>query len=596
MANIVNRVLTIVLLGTTLSACIDAAPSTEARAKLTHVEMLAAESADPGPVQNAFFLQADGAADALHVFSGRLDIPETAMRTVPAVIEPAMIAGKKTQLFPGVSTRFLSHDGHLIPVERGIISSPDNDSFWQMQISPGRVWSEASDHGMSRASFPFMLTSNIENESYNGVATFLYDDHGVSKLRYQVTQQLTPYFVQTWFVASGHVSANYSPAGIAAKDAIVNEFVDEQEARAPWQPWDRFSAEVGEESASEFNSSIEPEDIIVSGLITPDEVFVNFSPTPYGPYPYPHAMRHGIWSVTKSAAGMVAALRMAQKYGDEIFDYRIRDLLEVNADHSGWDEVTIGHALSMATGVGAGSENVSPNNITDGYIFADQDAYDAWYLAPTLEEKLWHVFQQSNHPWGPGEHVRYRDRDIFLLAAALSSLLRQKEGPEANLWTMLVTEVYRPIGIRHMPSNATKERGGAAGVPFLGWGLYMTIDDIVKVSRLIQNGGRHNGVQILSRTKLAEALYQTDVRGLPTGSSNQFGDKSYHMSLWHEPYITSGGTQYSVPEMHGWGGNVIAIMPNGTSGFRIGNGGYAEFEQMIRVADEFSPFDSASSR
>lgn len=590
------QLITLLLFGATLLACREAPLPEATRDKLTHAEMLSAESTDHGPIQNAFFLPADGSDAALHAFSGRLTLPETVMRTQPQAIAPATIAGKKTQLFPSVSMRFLSNDGHLIPVERGIIESPDSESFWQIQVSPGRVWSEADDKGMSRASFPFMLTSNIENESYNGVATFLYNDTGVSHLRYQVTQQLTPYFVETWFVASGHIPALYTPAGIKAQGAIVDDFMAELADRAAWQSWGSFVDKVGAENASRFNSSIDPNKIIVSGLITPDEVYVNFSPTPYGPYPYPHEMRHGIWSVTKSAAGMIAALRMAQKYGDEIFDYRIRDLLDFEAGHDGWEDVTIGHALSMATGIGAGSENVNPNNITDGYIYGDKEAYDAWYLAPTLAEKLGYVFRQPNHPWGPGEHVRYRDRDIFLLAAALSHLLQQKEGPNANLWTMLVSEVYQPIGIRHMPSNSTKESGGRAGVPFLGWGLYMTIDDIVKVSRLIQNGGKNQGEQILSPTKLAEALYQTDIRGLPTGDSNEFGDKSYHMSFWHEPYISAAGTQYSVPEMHGWGGNVIAIMPNGTTGFRIGNGGNAAFEQMINVSDEFLPFDTSGSR
>ncbi len=584
------RILVLVL-AIALSACEDSSLPAEAREKLTRDEMVAPSSADPGPILNEFFLPSTGATDARHEFAGQLRLRSSVMRTEPAVIEPITIAGKLTQLFPALSVRLLSYDGHLIPVERGILFSPDDASFWQIQISPGRVWSEPSDGDMSRASFPFILTSNIENETYNGVATFLYDDTQISHLRYQVVQQLTPYFVQTWFVASGHVAATYSPTEIVNSDAIIEDFRQELAARIPWDPWENLEAMVGRDALSEFDSSIEPDKFIVSGLVTPNEVFVRFSPTPYGPYPYPQAMRHGIWSITKSAAGLMATLRLAQKYGDQIFDLRIRDLLEFTAEHDGWDEVTIEHLVSMATGIGAGSENIEPNHISDGYIVADQDAYDAWYLAPGLEEKLQYVFRQSNHPWGPGEHVRYRDRDIFLLAAALSSLLKQKEGDDANLWTMLVDEVYAPIGIRHMPANFTKEPGGDAGMPLLAWGLYMTIDDIVKLSRLLQNGGQHDGKQILSPTKLAEARYLTDVRGLPTGASNQFGDKSYHMTFWHEPYTTPAGSHYWVPEMHGWGGNVIAIMPNGTTGFRIGNGGYAEFEQMISVSDKLRPFD-----
>ena len=73
-----------------------------------------------------------------------------------------------------------------------------------------------------------------------------------------------------------------------------------------------------------------------------------------------------MWSVTKTAAGMLTLMRLAQKYGDEILDYRIRDYLDVTATHDGWDGVTFRHAMSMATGIGTGTLNVSPNLIDTG--------------------------------------------------------------------------------------------------------------------------------------------------------------------------------------------------------------------------------------
>jgi len=106
---------------------------------------------------------------------------------------------------------------------------------------------------------------------------------------------------------------------------------------------------------------------------------------------------------------------------------------------------------------------------------------------------------------------------------------------------------------------------------------------------LLQNGGRHEGEQILSPTKLAQALYQTDQRGLPTGASNEFGDHSYHMSIWHTPYAGASGFTTSVPEMHGWGGMLVCLMANGMTGFRLGNGGTRSLE-MIEAADRIRPF------
>ena len=37
---------------------------------------------------------------------------------------------------------------------------------------------------------------------------------------------------------------------------------------------------------------------------------------------------------------------------NEIFDYKIRDYLDVTASHAGWEQVTFADALNMVTGVG----------------------------------------------------------------------------------------------------------------------------------------------------------------------------------------------------------------------------------------------------
>jgi hypothetical protein len=351
-----------------------------------HADLMSVESAIDGPVPNDFFMPQDGAAKAIQDFSGTLRIPEHAMRTEPPEIKPIEIGGKRTQLFPGVDLQFVSHGEFLLPVERDLIVPAGSDSFWQIQVSPGHVWSEDGDQGMSRASFPFFLTSIIENETYSDIATFLYDEDSVSSLRYH------------------------------------------------------------------------------------------------------------------------------------------------------------------------------------------------------------EVFKIPSYPWGPGEFARYRDRDIFTLSAAIDGLYRKQEGENAYYWQMMLDEVYSPIGIHYMPMSRTREPDGR-GVPLLAWGIYLTIDDIGKIAGLLQHGGMHDGVQLLSKAGLAEALYETDARGLPTGEKNEHGAKTYHLSLWHENYITASGKLCFAPRMAGYGGNIVQLMPNGFIGFRLGNGGDKPLEQMTIIADEIRPFD-----
>jgi len=564
------------------------------RDSLGYTELMSAEFIPRGPVENHYYMPQTGAAKALHRLSGTISIPEHAMQTEPAVLRPVELAGKKTQLFPGVELQLVSHDQYLVPVQRDLIVASNGESFWQIQISPGRVWSEQEDKGMSRASFPFFLTSIIENETYNGVATFLYDDDSVSQLRYQIVQQLSPFMLETWFVASSQIEIDHRPAAIA-EETLIEDFSNELHDRPVWRDWSELEEKYGAELFANFDSGIDPKLVVTSGLIIDGEVYVRSMATPYGDYPYPREMRHGVWSVTKSAAGFVTLSRMAQKYGDEILDYSVKNYVDVTAEHDGWDQVTFRHAMSMATGVGTGTLDVNPNNIGVGDASnpennAGIDAYMAWYLAPTLKEKLDEVFKIPSYPWGPGEHARYRDRDIFTLSAAIDGLYREKEGESADYWQMMLDEVYSPIGIHHMPKSRTREPDGH-GVPLLAWGIYMTIDDIAKIGGLLQKGGANEGKQLLSQAVLAEALYETDVRGLPTGGENEFGKHTYHLSFWHQPFTSGSGHHYSVPQMSGYGGNIVQLMPNGIIGFRIGNGGNKPLEQMMIVADKIRPFD-----
>jgi CubicO group peptidase (beta-lactamase class C family) len=542
-----------------------------------------------GPVANSYFMPQDSAAAAHHRFSGAITIPEHAMRSNPEAIEPADIRGKKTQLFPGVTLQFVSHGEYLVPVERNIIEPPGSDSYWHFHAGPGRVWSEEDDNGMSRASFPFFLTNLFENETYNGIATFLYDDDSVSQLRYQIVQQLSPFMVKTKFIAWHQQAMAYEPQDIAA-DTLIADFEEELADRLVWHDWSKLEDKYGADLFSDFDSGIDPSLVVAGGLVIDGEVYVHSMATLYGDYPYPREMRHGVWSVTKTLTGLVTLSRMAEKYGNEILEYKIKDLVQVTADHDGWEDVTLRHAMSMATGIGPGTTNLKPNNFSDGNYDVDYDDYVDWMFAPTAQEKLDLLFKVPNYPWGPGEVARYRDRDIFVGAAAMDSLYRSKEGDDADLWQMMLDEVYGPIGVHHLPQTRTWEVD-RPGVPLLAWGVYVTIDDVAKIAGLIQNGGSHKGVQLLSKDVLAEALYKTDVRGLPTGASNKYGINTYHLTVWHHNYSTSSGQTYTIPGMSGYGGNLVRIMPNGMIGFRMGNGGSKPVEQMIGIADRIRPFD-----
>jgi hypothetical protein len=282
-------------------------------------------------------------------------------------------------------------------------------------------------------------------------------------------------------------------------------------------------------------------------------------------------------------------LRLAQRYGDQVFDLKIKDYVAVTAAHDGWERVTFRDALNMATGIGENWPQREPN-----HPFADEDKspkHFRWNSARTAQEKLDIGFSFGQYPWGPGDVLRYLDINTFVLAAAMDSFLTRQEGSKPSLWDMVVTEVFQPLGIFQVPILHTQEAAGEQGLPQLNYGLYPTIDDLAKLSIFLQHGGQHHGQQLLSAAKLAEALYKTDAKGLPSGwTGNRFGEGRYHLSFWSVPYRTASGCFFQIPFMAGGGGNIVMLLPNDLSAFRIADGEHYDVDTMVLAGEAIRPF------
>jgi hypothetical protein len=304
-------------------------------------------------------------------------------------------------------------------------------------------------------------------------------------------------------------------------------------------------------------------------------------------------MRHGVFSVTKSLGAAIALLRLAQKYGDAVFDARIADYLPIAAPHDGWERVTFADALGMATGIGERSPQRHPSDPT-----ADENKPRmlAWMGKRTAQDKLDAGFAYPRYPWGPGQVVRYNSVHTFVLAAAMDAYLKRQAGPGAHLWDMVAREVYEPIGIFHAPMLHTLETDGGRGIPLLAYGLYPTVDDVAKLTTLLQSGGRHDGQQLLSARKLAEALYRASPdSGLPLGRHYRAGEGRYQLSFWSTPYRTSAGCFFQIPQMVGFGGNLVVLLPNGVSVFRFADANSYDVEPMILAGEAIRPLCAASA-
>jgi Beta-lactamase len=570
-------------------------PAYSAQTRIAAEELRGGEAAS-APADSSAFLPPDGAEDAKHDFAGTLVIAgEVEMSTQPAQLSSRNVLGKDPKIFPAIEVPFFTHQGDLVPVSRDVIrygSTEKGRSYWDVIVQPGRVWSEPADGGWSRASFPFALVHIIEGETRNGVATFLYDEDEVSDVRFQIVQQTSRFSVPDYFTGWGQAPASYRRDGIADLDGLKRGYEAEVADQFPLATWESLAAKVGADKLEGFESAMNPDEVLVSGLLRDGTLYLKPCKSASGELPYCDRQRFGVWSATKSAATATAMLRFAQKYGPEIFDEKVKDYVDIPAEHGGWGDVTFADSLNMATGIGFGTAQRTPNKATDGYL---EGNYAAWYEAKSEAEKVAEGFKSPDLPWGPGEVARYRDQDMFLLGVVLNEYLKRKEGPGADLWTMLVEEVYKPIGIHHAPTDRTIEPDDREGQPMMVYGYYPTLGDLARIAQLYHDRGKHGDEQILHAGKLEELIYGKHERGLPAGEQVKDGEIRYHMAFWHAPYASEEGCRLYIPMMRGWGGNRVVLMPGELTGIRLAKnwkGGEAvnDVSGMVTVGDRLARF------
>ena len=536
------------------------------------------QSADAGPqaVLNAAF---SPGADALEApaFTGTLTIASSPLRTQPDLSTP-VLEGRDARVFPGITLSFVTDGATLIPAERGVMVRETARgavaSYWRVIPQFGRVWREPGDDGWSRAAFPLMLVNDTENHAHQGLATFLYKDGQVSRLRVQFVQQTAPYLQSPhcvlWGTAPLTVAKFDSLRATAERAAAKTELA----ARLPSRPLAELRMRLPPGSLDGFGGPVLPQWQVARALVFDGTLYYEAEPTAYGDYPYPLEMRFGVRSVMKSVAVPLSLLRLAEVYGPGVLDLKIGDY--VPGLDPKWKRVRFIDAANMATGFGGtGTLETHPNNFFDGYLDAD---YDGWYTAPTSAGKLAHINAHLKpYPWEPGTVLRYRDQDFHVLGIAIDAYLKSKRGPQADAWDMLRHEVFEPIGIHQAPTVRTREAGGQDGPAWFSAGYYPSLDDLAKIALLYEDEGSHGGKQILHRGLTQELLAARGALDKASDNSSARAKDAppplyYKMGFHYTAYTGSrSGQARLLPTMSGFGDNEVILFPGRIVAIRTAN-------------------------
>jgi CubicO group peptidase (beta-lactamase class C family) len=555
------------------------------------------------PACNTAFVPSSQSLPARHRLPGILEIPETPIHVSLdasfGVSGDSRYLGKRIDLFPKCTLEFINSGDDLIPVHRDIQRQPGGDSYWDLILSPGCTWAEPEDYGWSRAAFPFVLSHSMENDAHNGLGLFFFNHSEVSELWFQISQQTAPYLLPKQFDVWGRLKPRLQPGTAMDRKKIEAEFKVEAGGYMPLQPLASIATQAMCEDC-DFDPGHDT--AITYGLITQDEIYSSPPVTRQGTYPFEQQMRHGSWSMAKSAAATLSLLRLAQLYGDQVLDSRVADYVDVSGSHQGWQDVTLADCLNMATGIGDGQQTAEPvdikaDNRHDPKVSPEGAAlYRQWYEQPSAEAKLNACLNYGNYPWGPGKVARYRDPDLFMAGVVMDAVYKSRAGPAADLWQMITKDVYSAIDIHHLPMNRTIEKNGTQGLPIMAVGLFPRLDDLAKIANLFHRKGRFGTEQLLSSVLLSAATDHRVAKGLPTGDHSEHGAITYHLAFWHYPYRSLGGQTCYIPAMRGYGGNILMLLPNGMSAFRIANDTVSKRDNpydamsFVRLADRIQPF------
>ena len=575
---------------------------TPERIHLTRQQLLSGAAFD-GPVSNQWFLPV-GASEQVPCVSFSITFPETRMHCNH---QDTAVIGRHIDLFPAAVLHLTSDGRNLVPFERGLVGDMDGNSYWSLVVSPGQIWMESSDGGWLRTALPFQLCNTLENDTHHGLATFVLKPDEISPVYFQIVAETKTFLCPDNLLAWGTLDAVVEAVEPGQSQPVVQAFRQEQQDEHPFKPLDHWLCGATEACFTDFKSGFGSDSTLIIGLVIDDQVHHSPCTTQYGDFPYPRALKFGIWSATKTAFCSIACLRLAQKFGTDPRRVRIASVLPEAAEFPHWREITIGQCLNMASGIGTAAPEPEPVDIFADYLLEAEQAetsalarksynhYRDWFLAPGQHEKNKAAFARPSYPWPADTIARYHDQDLYIAGAALDAWLKQQSGGDARIWNMVRDEVYGPVGIHHAVKFHTIETDPSKEVPLSDAGLLLTMDHIASLGKLIHDGGKIGNRQILATDMLAEWFDPVVQKGLPTGIRTTDGEVRYLGGIWRLPYVSGNNRRWWLPTMYGYGGQMIQILPNGTTAFRFGFDSYQTEERydrlkLARLSDAIRPF------
>ena len=311
----------------------------------------------------------------------------------------------------------------------------------------------------------------------------------------------------------------------------------------------------------------------IFGLIDGDNHYSSNCQTRVGLYPLCDELLLPSYSLAKSLAGTIT-LALLQEQFSNIADISVSVIPECNSPS--WNNVTLEDLSDMASG----------HFLRSTFDYDENSSIHGAFLfeALTHEKKIKIACKSFPKKTKPGKKFVYRTSDTYILGAAFNEFIRKK-----NLGDDYFLDILTPLFNELELSDAAKytlRTFDEELQPYTGWGMYLTRDDLMKLSNFFHKVRIDKNNYLF----LHEALNPSDSNSLV---AIKYYDIFYNNGFWSKKF---NGKKLGckndiwVPFMSGFGGITFAFLPNGISYYYFSDGYVYSWEDAVNAANIIKPF------
>jgi hypothetical protein len=478
---------------------------------------------------------------------------------------------------PVMEFEFVVIGSDLVPVQRQRMAT--GHPAWEYSVAPGQTWHEART-GDRHATVPFSLHERNANCVHHGQMSWQFDKAGtVRSAEYSITAETCPYFK---FNHQGVFEVRHKRSRPADSAGLAQRYAEELSHRLPLRPIAVLDEHLPGAQHEQFGSAaeVDPDEMTVYGFVVDGIHFRGGCESRDVPLAHCEALALPSYSLAKSLFAALAVMR-AEKLHPGIAQSRIGAVVDACRDIPAWQDVTIAHALDMATG-----------NYSQDAWMADEDAavLDDFFLAEDHATKVVSACRAHPRKSPPGTLWVYHTSDTYLAGVALRAALGARLGRDVDLYEELLWQpVFARLGLSPIARSVRRTHDSVAQ-PFFGWGMYFQPDDVAKLAKFLGPDRGRIDDEALFDEGMFEAAMQRDPydRGLPADMEGM-RYKSGFRALDVAPWLGCSDSAWVIV-LSGYGGILLALFPNDTAYYYFSDGGTHRWMAAARESHRLRPF------